>query len=198
MAKKPVLIFLFSVGILFSQTSLSKAAISFADTFKIVAVNGKSYNANMLNKANALSLRDGINRIAVFYQASFDTRVNHSKETVRSGVYLLTVYLQKGGHYRQRVVKPHNAAAARKFALNPLFDLVEESVEHKRSIKQSVPLKFQWQRLISRDPAALIKKTRLKKGRALNLSALNLSALWVDHQSNNVQSYNPVLANNQL
>jgi len=183
MIKKPALIFLFCVSAFFSQATLSEASILFAESFKIIALNGKAYHTDMLDKTNALSLRDGVNRIAVFYQDSFDGHANHSKESVRSPVYLLTVYLQKGGHYRQRVVKPHNAEAAKKFALNPLFDLIENS----QPAKQSKPLNFKWQRLKINDPAILIKKTSPKKARTLNLSSsptapLSSSPDQISHQ----------------
>ena len=141
--------------------------LKFAEAFNILAVNGTQYNGGLVSQKRNLSLNAGINYIAIEYEEVFESEDDDNFDVIKSNAYLVKIYLKRNGKYQQRFIKPHNADAARKYRLNPLFNIIElNQIDNKQ---QSV--NFEIHPLASNDIAYVVANTRVRQ----NTNTINLT-----------------------
>lgn len=149
-------------------TKLSSAStkLEIAEAFNIKAVNGVSYSSGLLNQNRELNLRAGLNHIAIEYEEVFDDEDDDNFDIVKSNVFLLKLYLEKDTFYKQRFIKPHDASAAKRYILNPVFEIVKVGLRNKKNKS----INFDLLPLSSNESNFVIASTRLRRNATLNLS----------------------------
>jgi|GEM_PF-2104108 len=137
-----------------------------AEAFNIRAVNGSLYPSGLLKQNRQLSLRPGINLIALEYEEVFESEDDDNFDIIKSDVFLLNIYLKQNTQYQQRLVKPHNAAAAKRYIMNPLFEVLESDVKHQNQKKVA----FELLPLSSNLESFIVASTHIKARPTLDLS----------------------------
>lgn len=144
-----------------SQLLQADPTLKFADAFQIKAINGEKVTYSKINPVKQFKLRNGINLIALQYIETF-TYQQGKKLLARSDILLLKVYLNKNSHYQQRYLKPANYTAAKKYAQQPVFEIVSQN----QANKSSQPVQFELTRITDND---VINKTKIGERRSLQL-----------------------------
>lgn len=162
----------------FSSFTLASTELIIASSFNIKAVNGSIYSSGIISQDRRVKLRPGKNLLAIEYEEVFDDENGDSFDVIKSSPFLLTVYLNKDTVYQQKIVKPANADAARKFINNPLFEIINTSNK-----KQSEKVNFQLVPLISDKKSYLVHQTRLRQNDTLDLSHPNPKSSNIDKQN---------------
>ncbi|WP_444994048.1 DUF2057 family protein [Aliikangiella sp. IMCC44359] len=176
----------FSLTLLFiSSFVLASPELIIASSFNIKAVNGTIYSSGIINQDRRIKLRPGKNLLAIEYEEVFDDENGDSFDVIKSSPFLLTVYLNKDTVYQQKIVKPSNAGAARKFINNPLFQIINTSNK-----KQTEKVSFKLVPLISDKKSYLVYQTRLRQNDTLDLSHPN-------PKSSNINKQNLIKSNQQ-
>ncbi|TQV87529.1 DUF2057 family protein [Aliikangiella coralliicola] len=157
---------------LFSSVQ-AQPKLTIAESFNIKALNGKNYPSGLLNQNRQLSLRPGLNKLAIEFEEVYEDEDGENFDIVKSDPYLLSIYLEKDGNYFQRFIKPVDASAAKRYILNPVFEVVKGDRNSK--------VKFQLRPLASDQTSFLISETRPRQKAAVNLS----------HQNKNSGSISP-------
>jgi uncharacterized protein YccT (UPF0319 family) len=149
----------------------AESVLTFAEAFNIKAVNGKPFASGLLKQEKSVKLNAGINLIAIEYEEVFDSEDTDNFDIIRSGAFLLRIYLQPNTAYVQRIVRPINADAARQYRLNPVFEIVTADTATK-------PINFNLSALASNEQSFLIAKTKSKQSnKQLLLTDLNSGQL---------------------
>lgn len=156
-----ILFFLSLSNIVLSESIQAVTSIKIMPVFNIKAVNGKSYQSSLFGQKRDLKLNPGLNLIALEYEEVFEDNTQDNFDIIKSNVFLLEIYLKKNTQYQQRYIKPHNAAAAKKYALNPSFEITANN--------QSVKLKIH--PLDNQSMTSIINKTSPIKKRIIDLSS---------------------------
>ncbi len=168
--KSPVKRLIAILLLLESGLLLASPSLTLAKSFKVLAINGviasteQSYQA--ANKNDTVSLRSGINRIIIRYEETYDKQQNSHNQTVYSSPLLLSIYLNKSGHYQQVSIKPMNYKAAIRYAKNPVFNIIEFNRQGRR-----IETSFQVKKLTGASRKELIKQSKPKSSKTLKLSA---------------------------
>jgi uncharacterized protein len=138
--------------------------LDFAEAFNIKAFNGVAYSSGLVNQNRTLTLRAGLNLIAIEFEEVYESDDDDDFDIVKSNVFLLRVYLQQNKQYQQRFTKPHNASAAKRYVLNPIFEIIDIN---NRKLK---PIRFELSPLASNEKSYVIAQTKLRRNATLDLS----------------------------
>ena len=168
--KRFSLIFLFLLLTNLASVEAS-TQIQFAEAFNIKAVNGVSYPSGLVAQNKLIKLRAGLNLIAIEFEEIYESEDNDNFDIVKSNVFLLKIYLQKNTEYQQRFTKPHDASAAKRYVLNPIFEILE--LAQLSNNKTVSPVRFELTPLASNETSYLIAQTKLRPNATLNLSHSN-------------------------
>jgi len=186
--KALLLILLFAPGSLLAESHLT-----IAKAFNVLAVNGTSYAKGLISQNRDLTLRTGKNRLVIEYEEVFESDDDDNFDIVKSTPFLLEVYLQKDKNYQQRIVKPASVKAAKQFASQPLFDIVE--------INDNQPgpkVAFTITALASNNTAFLIQQSRLRQNTTLDLSHPNPKSSKMPAQKSLTAEPPPSMASKML
>ena len=151
-----------------SSLTIAAPELIISRAFNIKAVNGAIYPSGLISQDRKVKLRVGKNLLAIEYEEVFDADDGDNFDVIKSSPFLLTVYLHKEGVYRQKIVKPSDADAARKFANNPIFQIVNVSKQNNQN-----KVRFSLIPLISANDSYLIHQTRMRQNATLDLSHPN-------------------------
>ncbi len=158
-----------SLTLLGTQTVSAEALLKIANAFNIKAVNGTLYSSGFINQDRSLKLNAGLNLIVIEYEEVFDSDYDDSFEIVKSSPFLLKIYLENNQQYQQRFLKPSDVKAAKRYSLNPIFDII--TVAGKKQSQQSV--KFELDALASDQTSFILEKTKTSSNTTINLSHSN-------------------------
>lgn len=151
---------------LLSQNALAQSpSLKIAEAFNILAVNGRPYSGGLIKQKRLLNLRSGKNLIALEYEEVFESEDDDNFDIVKSAPFLLEIYLNQKNHYVQRLLKPSNVNAAKRFSQNPLFEVIQTSNKSKAK-----KLQFELRVLHSTSDSYLAQETRLRQNATLDLS----------------------------
>lgn len=156
---------------LLSFSCLAETQLEIAEAFNVRAVNGKLYSKGLFSQTRKLKLKPGLNLIALEYEEVFENDDGENFDIIKSDTFILKVYLKRNQDYRQRYTRPHNASAARRYRLNPVFEIIEFDRKNNRQLN----IKFEMQPLAAAggSDSFLISKTRAGKKSTLDLSHPN-------------------------
>ncbi len=163
---------------LFAQSQLA-----IAKEFKVLSVNGKDHLPQSSLKTSLLKLNGGRNKIAISYGSIFENERGYF-ERIESKAFIISFYLPSDGQYRLLHLKQANLIAAKKFAQNPLVNIVNqqgESVKYRQFFpsSQSIDIIHQstQKRLEMHQPIRLISKKSLNKKQEPNISKEDAEAM---------------------
>ncbi len=126
MVKYNYQVYFIMVFLLCSTPLLAQSRLLVAEDFNIISVNGKVFNNTLTIDSRHLNLKlkTGINKIALQYEVAFKN-TDKRFETVKSDVFIISLYLQNNRQYRLRYLKQANLKAARKYISNPQISVVD-------------------------------------------------------------------------
>lgn len=97
-----------------------------------MSVNGKVHSQNLLSKTSLLELNSGLNKIAIAYQGNFKN-TNGDFEIIKSNIFIVSFYLPSDDQYRLLHLRQANLSAAKKFAQNPIVNIISQQGESVKS-----------------------------------------------------------------
>lgn len=127
-------LFLVIFTAIFTKVTIATPSITFAREFNIKAVNGVEYSSGLIDQDRKVSLRKGLNRIVLEFEEVYEGEDDDDFDIVKSGWYLLQVSVDDK-QYQQKIVRPADASAAKKYIKNPLFELVDKSAKSRLNFK---------------------------------------------------------------
>jgi len=89
------------------------------EEFNVISVNGSPVSSSLLQSNHNIILHQGFNKIAIEYEAVFDSENEDHFDIIKSDVFIIDFYINKNDQYRARYLKQSNTKAARQFAKNP-------------------------------------------------------------------------------
>lgn len=165
MQKLTSLLLFFSFAILSQDLKASNPSLQVAEAFNILAVNGSPYSAGLFKQQRLITLRKGKNLIAFEYEEVFESEDDDNFDIVKSAPFLAEFYVNQGGQYIQRLLKPSDLGAAKRFSQNPVFEIIESSDKHN-PVKIAIQLRV----LHGTGDSYLAQETRPKPNPRLDLS----------------------------
>lgn len=165
MPKLTSLFLLVSFAIFSQNLKAFKPSLQVAEAFNILAVNGSPYSKGLFKQQRLLSLRKGKNLIAFEYEEVFESEDDDNFDIVKSAPFVAEFYVNQDGQYIQRLLKPSDLGAAKRFSQNPVFEIIETS-DKGNPIKIAVRLRV----LHGTGDSYLAQETRLKQKPRLDLS----------------------------
>jgi len=141
----------------------ASSQIKFAEAFNVLAINGKTYQQGLVSQERLISLNAGLNRVIIEYEEVFESDDGEDFDIVKSSPFLVEIYLQDKRSYQQRLLKPADSNAARRFAKSPKFNFVELSTNSQQNFKLTA--------LSGTNEAYLLQESRLPTRKTLIISA---------------------------
>ncbi|MCW8878547.1 MAG: DUF2057 domain-containing protein [Kangiellaceae bacterium] len=129
-------LFLIAITAICTEIALASPSITFAREFNIRAINGVEYSSGLIDQDRKVSLRKGLNRIVLEFEEVYEGEDNDDFDVVKSGWYLLQIRLDDKP-YVQKITRPADASAAKKYIKNPIFEIVDHSTNTRLNYKLS-------------------------------------------------------------
>jgi len=128
LSKTCLLFLIYSISsVLYAQSKLSVP-----EEFNVISINGSSVSSSLLQSNNNIKLRHGFNKIALEYEAVFDSENEDHFDIIKSDIFIVDFYVNKNDQYRARYLKQSNAKAARQFAKNPSISITDSQEKNIR------------------------------------------------------------------
>jgi len=119
----------------FGSVLFAQSKLLIPEEFNVISINGSPVSSSLLQSGNNFELRLGINKIALEYEAVFDSENEDHFDIIKSDIFIIDFYINKDDQYRARYLKQSNAKAARRYVKSPLIT-ISDSQEKNIRLKQ--------------------------------------------------------------
>lgn len=142
---------------------LADSKVKFAEAFNILAINGSKYEQGLVSQKRLVSLKAGLNRIVIEYEEVFESDDGEDFDIVKSSPFLVEMYLNNNQSYQQKLIKPADSDAARRFAKAPKFSF--------HNLTDNKPQKFSLTALSGSNEAFVLQESRLPRRKTLMITS---------------------------
>ena len=104
-----------------SESVMANSKLTVNEDFNVISVNGTSVEQKLFTNNNQVSLKSGINKIALIFEVVYEN--DDDFDIIKSDAFVISFYAKNHAQYLLKYLKSANSRAARKYALNPIFSI---------------------------------------------------------------------------